>query len=283
MQGRVLSFFTYRKFFEKFIQSRMTKAVPNTNQIFSASNPKIEVIGVIGGLIGNGALELQTRLYRCLDEGRCYQVIDLDHVNQIDGLGVEVLENCMSRGLQIRLINVKPEILGIIRMAKKESLLNIIYNEKDYARAASLLEKDISEKKVLPKEGLLKKREHRRVKTSFPSEFKYFVNGVAALCSANILNLSEGGVLASLIVAVNENTREAVEWQVISEREIYDLRFKLNGDETSITTRGRCVREFISGESLCAGIHFDDIDHHQRERIRNFVDTHSAAKPVRTI
>lgn len=246
----------------------------NNNQIFPASNPQIETIGVVGGLTGNGALELQSRLYRCLDKGRCYQIIDLEHVNQIDGLGVEILENCMSRGLQIRLINVKPEILGMIRIAKKESLLNIIYNEKDYARAASLLEKDISERKVLPKEGLLKKRQHHRVETSFPSEFKYSVDGGATLCSANILNLSEGGVLASLIVAVNENTREAV---AMAEREIYDLKFKLNGDETSITTRGKCVREFMTGETLCAGIHFDDVNHHQRELIRTFVGTHSAA------
>ena len=96
--------------------------MPNNNQIFPASNPKIEVIEVIGGLIGNGALEIQTRLYRCLDEGRCCQIIDLEHVNQIDGLGITILENFVSRGLQIRLINVKPEIQGMIRMAKGISL-----------------------------------------------------------------------------------------------------------------------------------------------------------------
>ncbi len=246
----------------------------NTNHMFPSCNPNIEVIGVVGGLIGNGALELQARLYRCLEEGRCYQVIDLDNVNQIDGLGVEILENCMSRGLQIRLINVKPEILGMIRMAKKESLLNIIYSEKDCARAASLLEKDISEKKVMPGVCLPKKRQHLRVNTSFPSEFKYYVNGEATLCSANILNLSEGGILAGQIVAVNKNTREAVKCQGMIEEEIYDLKFKLNGDSTSITTQGKCVREFMVGGSFYAGIRFDDINHHQGKIIRSFVDAH---------
>jgi len=115
--------------------------VPNNNQIFHAGKHKIEVIEVTGGLIGNGALEIQTRLYRCLDEGRCYQIIDLEQANKIDGLGITILENFVSRGLQIRLINVKPEIQGMIRMARKESFFQIIYNEKDRAKAASLFEK----------------------------------------------------------------------------------------------------------------------------------------------
>lgn len=54
--------------------------MPNTNHIFPASNPKIEVIEVIGGLIGNGVLDIQNHLYRCLDEGRRYQIIDLEQV-----------------------------------------------------------------------------------------------------------------------------------------------------------------------------------------------------------
>lgn len=246
----------------------------NANYIFPASNFKIEVIEVVGGLIGNWALEMQTHLYRCLDEGRYYQIIDLDNVNQIDGLGVEILENCMSRGLQIRLIHVKPEIQGMLRLAKKESLLNIIYNERDCAKAASLFEKDILEKKVILGDGLIRKRQHIRVNTSFPSEFKYYVDGEATLCSANILNLSEGGVLAGQIVAVNNNTREPVKCQRMVGREIYDLEFKLNGDVTSITTQGKCVREFMSGESLYAGIRFNDISRHQVKIIRSFVDAH---------
>ena len=58
------------------------------------------------------------------------------------------------------------------------------------------------------------------------------------------------------------------------EREIYDLKFKLNGDSTSITTRGKCVREFMIGESLYAGISFVDISHHQKKIVRSFVDAH---------
>lgn len=246
----------------------------NTNHIFPASNPKIEVIEVIGGLIGNGALEIQTRLYRCLDEGRCYQIIDLEQVNKIDGLGITILENFVSRGLQIRLINVKPEIQGMIRMAKKESLFQIIYNEKDWTKAASLFEKDLLEKKVTSRDGVPKKRHHIRVNTSFPSEFTFHRNHGATLGRANILNLGEGGVLAGHIAAMNTNTEEIVHCQGMIEREIYDLKFKLNGDSTTITTQGKCVREFMIGESLYAGIRFNDISHHQKKIVRSFVDAH---------
>ena len=248
--------------------------MPNNNQIFHAGKHKIEVIEVTGGLIGNGALEIQTRLYRCLDEGRCYQIIDLEQANKIDGLGITILENFVSRGLQIRLINVKPEIQGMIRMARKESFFQIIYNEKDRAKAASLFEKDILEKKVIQGDDVLKKRHHIRVNTSFPSEFKFQRNHGLTTGRAHILNLSEGGVLAGQIVAMNTNTEEIVHCQGMIEREIYDLKFKLNGDSTSITTQGKCVREFMIGESLYAGIRFNDINHHQRKIVQSFVDAH---------
>ncbi|MCC7212049.1 MAG: hypothetical protein IT451_09420 [Candidatus Brocadia sp.] len=49
----------------------------HTNPIFPAGAPKIEVAEVIGGLIGNGVFEIQDYLYKCLDEGRCYQTSTL--------------------------------------------------------------------------------------------------------------------------------------------------------------------------------------------------------------
>ena len=250
--------------------------MPNNYQIFLASNPKIEVIGVIGGFIGNGALEIQTNLYRCLDEGRCYQIIDLEHVSQIDGLGITILENFLSRGLQIRLINVKPEIKSVIRMAKKESFFQLMYNEKDRAKAVSLFEKDILEKKGIQGDDVLKKRRHLRINTSFPLEFKFQSRRNHGLTTgrAHILNLSEGGALAGQIVAMNTNTEEIAHCQGMVEEEVYDLKFKLNGDSTTITTQGKCVREFMIGESFYAGIRFNDISHQQKKIIRSFVDAH---------
>ncbi len=258
--------------FAKFINK--AGVLSNTNHIFSACNPTIEVIEVVGGLIGNGALEIQTHLYRCLDEGRCYQIINLDQVNQIDGLGISVLENFLSRGLQIRLINVKPEIQGMLRMAKKESVFRILY-EKDLTKAIAVFEKDALEKRAVLGEDVLKKRQHIRVKTSFPSEFKIQRDHAITLCRSNILNLGEGGVLAGHIVARNTDTAETVHCRGMIEEDICDLKFKLNGDSTSITAQGKCVREFMIGESLYAGIRFNDINHQQKKIVRSFVDAHT--------
>lgn len=250
----------------------------NTNHISSAGNPKIEVIEVVGGLFGSGALEIQTYLCRCLDEGRCYQIIDLHRVNQIDGLGISVLENFLSRGLEMRFMNVKPEVKSVIGMAEKAALLQRMYNEKDRTKAVALFEKEVLEKRVVHGEGILKKRRHIRVDTSFPSEFKFRRNHETVSGRAQILNLSEGGVLAGQIVALNEHAEEMIPRQGMIEREICNLKFRLNGDAASITAQGTCVREFMSGESLCAGICFGDISHRQREIIRSFVDIHGAAK-----
>ncbi|MCC7211687.1 MAG: hypothetical protein E3K40_03340 [Candidatus Brocadia sp.] len=246
----------------------------NTNHILPADKLKIEVMEVIGGLIGNGALEIQTHLYKCLDEGRRYHLLDFEQVHKIDGLGITILKNLLSRGLQIRLINVKPEVQGIISMAKSESFFKIMHNEKDRTMAVSLFEKDILEKKVIAEDGDLKKRCHIRINTSFPLEFKFHRNHRTTSVRANILNLSEGGILAGHIVTVKENTEEDVHYLGMAEQDIYDMKFKLNGNSTSLTMQGRCVWEFMIGESLYAGIRFHEISHRQKEMIRSFVDTH---------
>lgn len=185
-----------------------------------------------------------------------------------------LFENFISRGLEIRIINAKPEVKSVILMAKKESLFRIIYDEKDLAKAASLFEKDILEKKVFSEDGMLKKRHHIRINTSFPSEFTFQRNCETASGRAHILNLSEGGVLAGHLVVMKGNIQEMVNDREMVEREISGLKFKLNGASTTITTRGKCVRAFMVKESLYAGIRFEDLIQHQREMIRSFVDAH---------
>lgn len=246
----------------------------STNPIFPAGNPRIEVVEVIGGLIGNGVLEIQNHLYRCLDEGRCYQIIDLEHAHQIDGLGIAMLENFLSRGLQLRLINVKPEVRSIITMAQRDSFFQIIYNEKDRTKAASLFEKDLFERKAAPGNDAPKKRHHLRVNTALPAEFKLCNDRGTALARASILNLSEGGVLAGHLAVMQGTPEENAGCLKMHEREISDLQFTLNGDSKSVTARGRCVREFMVGASLYAGICFEKLSNHQREIIRSFVIAH---------
>lgn len=185
-----------------------------------------------------------------------------------------LIENFISRGLEIRLLNVKLEVRSIIGMANKESFFQMIYNEKDGAKAVSLFEKEIREKKILSGDGHLKKRHHTRVNTFFPSEFKVRTNHGTTLGSANILNLSECGVLAGQIIIMHTNTEEIDNCWGMAEQEIYDLKFKLNGDKTSITTQGRCVRAFMNRESLYAGIRFEDLSYQQREIICSFVYAH---------
>lgn len=246
----------------------------NTDNNLSPFSPEIGVFEVIGGLIGNNVLELQNYLYRCLDEGRCYQVVDLGQVNQIDGVGMALFENLLSRGLKILIINAKPEVKAVISMSKKESVLRIICKENDLAKAASLFKEDILEKKVLAEEGSIKKRHHTRIDTSFPSEFKFRRNHETVLARANILNLSEDGVLAGHLVAVKENTKEMVSCLRMVEQDIYDLKFRLNGDSTLLTLQGTCVREFIEGDLIYAGICFKETSRSHREILRTFVDTH---------
>lgn len=243
--------------------------------MFPISNPEIEIFEIIGGFVGNEALSVQSRLYKCLDEGKCCQIIDLKQVNQIDGLGIAIFENFLSRGLQIRLINVNPWVKSVIKMAKKEFLLQIVYNENDRTRAISLFEKEILERGSISGDGVLKKRHHVRVATSIPLEFTLQRNIGSVTASANIWNLSEDGALVGQIVVLNPNAGETTRWSGIIGQEVSNLKFKLNSGLSLVITQGKCVWGFVTGESLFAGIRFIIMSHHQRKMIRSFVTAHN--------
>lgn len=169
-----------------------------------SSNSKMEIIELIGGLVGSGARELRDWLFSHMDDNRCknYVIIDLGRVNKIDGIGIYTLESFVSRGLDIRLLNVGPEIRCMLSIAGKRGLYNKIYNETDCDRAAYMLEKEILEKGKV--EMGIRMRRYPRVNTFFPVGFKYIPKHYGAvLCKGNVLNLSEGGLYVDEIRVVD--------------------------------------------------------------------------------
>ena len=232
-------------------------------------NKEIEVIELLGDLTGNGALELQNYLHTCLDQGKCFQLINLNKVKKIDGLGINILENFASRGLQIRLFNVGTEIRWMLRISGKEDLFNI-YNETDSDKAVSLFEEYISKDTV--KESI-KKRRYLRINTFIQAEFKYnpHHNGMISV-RTNVLNLSEGGILVDQIKASNPETGEIIVQPEITGQELYDLKFTLkNGNSSLIETKGECVREIKTHEKFCSGICFKDIKQEYRKQSRDYI------------
>ncbi len=252
--------------------------VLNMDRISSEKKPKVEYIEVIGGLAGNAALDIQTRLYQCLDEGRFYQIMDLEHVNQIDGLGIAILENFIIRGLQIRLMNVRPEVESFLRIANKESFFHLMYSEKDRLNAVSLFEKEIREKKVMSGDAPLKKRSHIRVNTLLPVEFSVPGKEGFDSISVSILNLSEGGALVAHRIAEMKHPEEYDNCRGVTEGKVCELTFKLNDDSIPTTFQGTCVREFMAEELRYAGIHFNKVSHQQKESIRSFVDNYNTKR-----
>ncbi len=241
------------------------------NHTITVDKIKIRVVEIVGSFVGNYALDIQRHLYSSLNGEGVYQIVDFNQARQIDGVGIAMLESFLSRGMEIRLINMSPEVRSVIGMAKKESLLQRIYNEKDCERAASLFVKDIVEKKL---RCVPRKRHHARVRASFRAEFNIRKNGGDFSLNANILDLSEGGVLAGQVVAKNSINDEIGRCEEMVDREIFDLKFKLNGNATSISVQGRCVRAYMLEKVLYAGICFGELDRHQRQIIRSFVESH---------
>ncbi len=111
-----------------------------------------------------------------------------------------------------------------------------------------------------------------RVSTLIPTEFKYHPghNGVIS-GKANILNLSEGGLLMGEVTASHEKSGEGITDPVIEGEELYDLRFELADNLGAVEAKGECVRENKTQNDISAGISFRDIKQDHVARIRGFI------------
>ncbi len=233
-------------------------------------NPEIEIIEINGELTGRGAIQLAEFLYASLDEGKCYKIIDLKCVKKVDGLGLKVMEYFINRGMHIRLFRVGLEIQNLLELSGKEDIIKT-YDCQERDKALALLKKEIMEEKDTVKDDV-KRRRHPRFNISFQTEFKYSIARNAEIAhKANVLNLSEGGIFAGLITAFNTRTGKMVDAPEIAGRELYDIKFDLNGSSRLIVTNGKCVWETRKYGKLYAGICFKDVKQNYIEMIRDYV------------
>ncbi|KHE90603.1 MAG: PilZ domain-containing protein [Candidatus Scalindua rubra] len=119
-------------------------------------------------------------------------------------------------------------------------------------------------------------RVYRRVNTLLPVAFKYHPshNGVIS-GKANILNLSEGGLLVGEISVCHEDSGEDILDPVMEGEELYDLRFELLGGFGAIHARGDCVRSLKAHRDVRVGIRFKDIKESDIRKVRSYVQEKS--------
>ena len=114
-------------------------------------------------------------------------------------------------------------------------------------------------------------RAHPRVSTLLPVEFKFHPghNGVIS-GKANILNLSEGGLLMGEIKASCEKRGEDIPDPVIEGEALYDLRFALADDLGTVDAKGECVRVNKTHNDINVGVSFRDIKQDNMQKIRDY-------------
>lgn len=231
---------------------------------------KIVIIAPIGSLSGSYALGFQDYLNDCLDEAKCFQLIDLKRLDNIDGLGIKALYDFMERGGQVRLFNVNHQIRWMLEMGKGDNAITI-YDESNIDLVVSMFEKEISDNEYRIKSAR-KSRQHVRVDTDLRAEFKYHPahNGVIT-GRANVINLSESGMLADEISLFCETKGVSIDRPVINDIELYDIQFRLDKETEHIKTDGRCIRIIEKFDKLCAGIRFEKMQIGHRDKIKDFI------------
>ncbi|MCP5002575.1 MAG: hypothetical protein GY941_01285, partial [Planctomycetes bacterium] len=200
-------------------------------------NPEIEIIELYGELSGRGALRLEEYLCVSMDSGKFAKLIDLKNMRKADGLGLNILENFINRGMSIRLFNAGLEMLNLLKISGKDGIIKV-YNCQDHHQAVLLFEKEMIEEGSAFSDNV-KKRRFKRVDASLQSEFKSRTshNGDIAY-KAVIENLSEGGVLMSRITVLDTMADPRVTALELVGKELCEITFSLNGDLMLIEANG---------------------------------------------
>ncbi len=239
---------------------------------YSNNHPVIEIIEINGELTGRGAVQLEDYLYSSMDEGRCSKIINLKHLKKADGLGLDVLEYFLNRGMRIMLFNGGVEIQNLIKISGKEDAIKL-YNCQNPDEAVLLFEKEILEGKKTFRNDI-KRRRFQRVNTSLRTEFKTNSSHNGDITyKAVIENLSEVGVMISQINALNKKVEERVQTLGIIGKELFDIEFNINDDSRLIKADGEFVWETGVNEVRYAGLCFKNMKQNHNKIIRDYVQT----------
>ncbi len=225
----------------------------------SAKSSKIDCIVLHDTTTDNTATELRRYLGNCINNGRLYQLIDLDNT-ELDSDKIFAVCSFIARGLEIRLFNAKPNIPAnnnsvarSIKMAGYDSVIKV-YNEKDIDKAINIFETEIAQKKTTNK---IETRESLRVHTLFTAEFKFTIGDSAVIAEAKVNNLSKSGFFLSDIKVVNATNKNINIRGNISGKLLYDFNFNRDGEIYPTTMIGKCVWESNIRGKLHAGAQFE--------------------------
>ncbi|MDR4503345.1 MAG: PilZ domain-containing protein [Candidatus Scalindua sp.] len=237
------------------------------------SNPEIEILEINGELTGRGAIQLEEFLYSSLDEGRFIKIINLKHTKKADGLGLNVLEHFINRGMCIKLFNVGLEIQNLLKISGKEDIIKL-YNCREPNEAVLLFEKEILEE-MNPFKTDVKRRCFGRVDTSLKTEFKGHVSGKGKITyRAVIVNLSVGGILIDQINPNINKKEESVTGPAMVGKELCNINFSLNAGARLIEASGECVWEVSVNSGQYAGVRFKNMQQTHIEMISEYVCKH---------
>ncbi len=238
-----------------------------TNFVFDNLSGKrscfnIEVISLVGEMRGSNDWPLKHKLFSCLYEGRCLQMIDFANVSRIDRHAVDILHNLLDRGMELRLFNVSPIIKRMIGLNRNKCLNEKILDASSQEEAVLMFEEEI--KKSLKEKDFsfadcMKKRSSLRVEISFPVEFKCGISHTHRVCyHAQTKNISKNGMYLSQVHAPNGLISKNTHFKG---KDLYNLCFNLRHLGISLETEGVCVREQRkNNDNFYLGIRFKNMN-----------------------
>ena len=233
----------------------------------------IGVISPLGDMKGSNVLLFKDKLFSCLYEGRCLQLINFANVSKIDKHAVDTLHSLLGRGMQLGLFNVSPGIKRIIDLNRNKCLSEKILDASTQQEAVILFEERImklSKEKNSSFVDSMKKRPFPRVEISLPVVFRCEIAHTHhALCHAQTVNISKNGMYVSQVHASNGLLKKNTH---VKGKDLYNLSLNLRNWGISLDTEGVCVREHRkNSDNLCMGIRFRNMNGYCEEVLTGLV------------
>lgn len=190
-------------------------------------------------------------------------ILDFAAVTSIDGYGINVIAETLTRGVSLYLVAVRGKVRRMFRQARAISNEQFVDSVLDALQA---IDHDYQPHSPIDVE----RRSSPRIRAHIPVEVVITIDGRRIPTEGIIRDISEGGVYVELLQKLDDVV-DADDFQTNS---ALDLRFALPDVSYPCLLEADAVRANAASASLYCGVRFREISYLDEDAIRIFLYRH---------
>jgi len=189
-------------------------------------------------------------------------ILDLSAVTSIDGYGINVIAETLSRGVSVYLVGVRGRVRRMFRQAGSVSPTQFVESVPAALQAIEC------EHEPAPKR-IVERRAYPRVRSHIPAEIVIDLDGRRVATEGIIKDISEGGVYVEFLQKLSEAAGEDLDLNAS-----IDMRMTLPDVSYPCLVQGSTVHRGAAAVGACYGVRFSEVTYLDEDAIRVFLYNH---------